>query len=184
LWVGAVVEEVGEEVDAVADVAGVVVVDVEGVGAGDGGGVAEEVVEEIDHIAQLDRSIGVGIATDEVYRSAGVWDSIVIIVGTITCGDVALIGGAVVIAVFGNSQQDVALIEDAVAVAVGIGEIFAPIGDLVLIAVGSGPVGSLATVYFAIIVAVIALQLACVGNAIAVTIRLALIWSAVAVAIE
>ena len=134
MWVGAVVEEVGEEVDAVADVAGVVVVDVEGVGAGDGGTVAEEIVEEVDHIAQLDRSIGVGIATDEGNEVTFVGDAVGIIVGR-TSSDVALVRDTVGIAVLGDSQQDVTLVENTIAVAVCRGRELTSVWDSVPVAV-------------------------------------------------
>ena len=138
----------------VAEVDDAVVVDVVGVCAGWGCSPTEEEGEQEDAIGDGDGTVVVALAADEWISFTNIGNSIAVLIG-FPIGDVALVGSVVLITVFRNSQQNVAHIDDAICVAIGLRRVVAGIGDTVGVAVCRSSSIDLAIVGNAVVIAVL-----------------------------
>jgi hypothetical protein len=133
-WGWATVEEEGEQIDGIADVDGKVLIHICCVQATRWRPVAEEESQAKDTVPHIDRSIGIIVSSQEWSVFADIRNPIAIGVRH-SFGDVALIGSVVRIAVLRDSEQNIAIIDDAVAVAVGLCRVFADIRYAIRVAV-------------------------------------------------
>ena len=91
--------EQDQQLNRIGNIARSIVIGIQGIGTGAIGTATEHELQYVDRIGNIDRTICIGIATNKLGLFTDIWNPVAVAVGFRSCIDVALVENAIAVAV-------------------------------------------------------------------------------------